>query len=121
MTRTAIQKVKDKDKLFKIWRSSREGVDNKKYIRARNQAKWECRRADADLRNTDGHMVTDPKEKANLMNSFFTSVLTEENVTSMPEFDQRPFAELLKYMAITAENVVKKLEKLNPTKSPGPD
>ena len=49
MTRTAIQKVKDKDKLFKIWRSSREGADHKKYTRARNQAKWECQRAERDF------------------------------------------------------------------------
>ena len=45
MTVKARGKVKDKTTAFNNWRRSREGRDYLKYTKARNQAKWECRKA----------------------------------------------------------------------------
>ena len=55
------------------------------------------------------------------MNAFFSSVFTQEEINIMPAFEPRPCITPLEYINITADKMEKKLEKLNPSKSPGPD
>ena len=75
------------------------------------------------LETTDGNMVTEDKDKAEVLVEFFTSVLTNENLQTLPKMtkaeksDGITTADLL----ITEEAVKIKLSKLNPNKSPGPD
>lgn len=114
-------KVKEKKKCFRQWRRSNDGKDYILYAKARNQAKWECRRAEkkferkiaseaktnpkafykyarskmktrvriTNLTDEAGNLVTSDKDKANLMNNFFSSVFTNEDLTNMPNFDKR--------------------------------
>ena len=49
MTAKALEKVKEKKKKFNTWRNSRDNTDYLLYSRARNQAKWECRKAEKDF------------------------------------------------------------------------
>jgi len=153
MTAKAREKVKEKKKMFRIWKGSRDGKDYLKYAKARNQAKWACRQAEKDfekkiaseaksnpkafykyanskmktrvritnLTDDDGNVVTDDKEKADLMNKFFSSVFTKEDLTNMPVFDERTYDHPLFDFPINPDTVKKKLVKLNPSKSPGPD
>ena len=55
------------------------------------------------------------------LKSFFASVLTKENLDTMPSLNQRHMGEPLTDIPITPEMVEKKLKKLKPTKSAGPD
>ena len=49
MTAKALEKVKEKKKKFSTWRNSRDNTDYLLYSSARNQAKWECRKAEKDF------------------------------------------------------------------------
>ena len=49
MTAKTLEKVKEKNKKFSTWRNSRDNTDYLLYSRARNQAKWECRKAEKDF------------------------------------------------------------------------
>jgi len=153
MTNRAIEKVKEKNRSFTTWKRSRDGRDYLSYAKARNQAKWECRKAEKDferkmsmeskanpkafyryaqsklktrsqisnLMNDEGEVITDDKEKANIMNKFFSSVFTREDISNLPDFDRRPYKDPVCDLEITTSQVRKKIEKMDPTKSPGPD
>ena len=153
LTNKLVAKTKAKNSAFKKYRSSRSSEDYVKYAKARNQVKWECRKAVrdfekkiaqesktnpkafykyagsklktrsgvADLLKPDGTTATTNKDKANTLNSFFTSVFTNENTSNLPIFQDRAFGTPLTKFEITTEIVEKKLHMLNPNKSPGPD
>ena len=61
------------------------------------------------------------KEKAEALNNFFTSVFTRECTTNIPHLQERTIEEPLQDLAITEDSVMKKLQALNPAKSPGTD
>ena len=60
-------------------------------------------------------------EKAETLNEFFSSVFTKEQTGELPHFADRPFTTTLDSITISPAQIEKKLSKLNPTKSPGPD
>ena len=78
-----------------------------------------------DLERTDDKgnkfNVYDDKDKAATFNSFFSSVFTSEPDGPMPEFNDRNYDSPLDNIEITPDEVEKKLNKLNPSKSTGPD
>ncbi len=151
MNDQALKKVKKKTEAFKRYLNSEEGGDYAQYAKARNQARWECRKMKRDFEkkiaaesksnpkafyryansklkirsgiadlDTDNGKASTNAEKAELLNSFFISVFTRENVESMPlitSSDIEPISNLV----VTEESVQKKLMKLNPCKSSGPD
>ena len=43
-----------------------------------------------NLKDEEGHTLTEPRDKANLMNAFFSSAFTQEDVSNMPYFERRP-------------------------------
>ena len=53
--------------------------------------------------------------------TFFCSVFTQENENKLPDFEDRVFQEVLSDIDFTPAAVLKKLKKLKPDKSPGPD
>jgi hypothetical protein len=59
--------------------------------------------------------------KAKQMNNFFTSVFKPEPQGNLPIFQERVFDEELRKFEIRADEVLKKLTKLDPRKSQGPD
>ena len=61
-------------------------------------------------------------EKAQILNTFFSSTFTEERLEDLPINTENPFlGEYLGSFVITPEMVDKKLQELNQGKSPGPD
>ena len=83
-------------------------------------AKLKTRAGIANLETEDGTACTD-KEKAEALNKFFFSVFTKENTDFVPEPKTKPIKVPIQDLVITEEGVLKKLNSLNPAKSPGPD
>ena len=72
-----------------------------------------------------GETVLDDKIAANMMNEYFASVFTVEDISNIPEptklFESMSEISKLKSIEITEEDVKNKLDKLKVGKSPGPD
>ncbi len=153
MNALALEKVRKKTEAYKRYLNTREGRDFQQYARARNQARWESRKAKrsfekqlaresksnpkafynyvngklktragvANLETKDGKATCD-QTKAEVLNNFFTSVFTREMLSNIPILDMLDKINTpLEKILITDELVKKKLDKLKPTKSPGPD
>ena len=80
------------------------------------------RSAVADLERPDGTMTETDVDKAEILNSYFTSVFTQESLENIPTLERtlHNIEELTDFM-ITDEKVEKILKKLKTTKPPGPD
>ena len=75
--------------------------------------------------DSDGNkLITDDSKMAEMLNAFFCSVFTREDLSRMPEAEhyfQGEESERLKTVHITEEKVKKKLLNLRPSSAPGPD
>ena len=73
-----------------------------------------------DLRQDDGSLATEDRDKAGVLNSFFCSIFTDEN-ENVPAPSQVYSGPVLEDVAVTPQLVVQKLKMLRPSSSPGPD
>ena len=67
--------------------------------------KTQVRQGVSDLKTTEGETVTDDIEKANLLNSFFASVLTQENISNLPRMPDRKIYNILNEVPINEGKV----------------
>ena len=74
-----------------------------------------------DLINSEGQPTHEDLEKADILNKYFASVFTREDLASMPTLENKHVDPQLRDITIDEEIVKKKLLKLNSTKSAGPD
>ena len=74
-----------------------------------------------NLQRKDGSMANTDHDKAEVLNQQFSSVFTREDLTNIPEFEPHPCTSFLENIAITPNEVKKKLSKLRTDKSCGPD
>ncbi|CAJ0931487.1 unnamed protein product [Ranitomeya imitator] len=72
------------------------------------------------LKNSEERMVVDDEEKANILNTFFSTVFTGENemLGEIPRNNENP---ILRVTNLTQEEVRNRLNKIKIDKSPGPD
>ncbi|CAJ0926033.1 unnamed protein product [Ranitomeya imitator] len=72
------------------------------------------------LKNSEERMVVDDEEKANILNTFFSTVFTVENemLGEIPRNNENP---ILRVTHLTQEEVRNRLNKIKIDKSPGPD
>ncbi|CAJ0966536.1 unnamed protein product, partial [Ranitomeya imitator] len=72
------------------------------------------------LKNSEERMVVDDEEKANILNTFFSTVFTLENemLGEIPRNNENP---ILRVTNLTQEEVRNRLNKIKIDKSPGPD
>ncbi|CAJ0925451.1 unnamed protein product, partial [Ranitomeya imitator] len=72
------------------------------------------------LKNSEERMVVDDEEKANILNTFFSTVFTVENemLGEIPRNNENP---ILRVTNLTQEEVRNRLNKIKIDKSPGPD
>ena len=91
-----------------------------KGIFAYAKSKTKTKTGIADLKSGHGKATTDT-EKANVLNGFFTSVFTDENLTDIPKCEKHPVDRDLDSVIFSKETVSKRLANLNPNKSPGND
>ena len=76
----------------------------------------------SDLINNNGKLITDDKEKCNILNNFFSSVFTKEDLDNVPKFQcSKSINTPLQTCSISVDDMKKALENLNANKSPGPD
>lgn len=85
------------------------------------KSKTNCRTGVADLRKADGTKTTTDEEKVELLNKFFQSVFTQENMDSLPDPPDFNFMSTLEDINIKDEKVLKILKSLQTDKAPGPD
>ena len=88
-----------------------------KYVRSKTKVKQGI----SDLERQDGSFAHTDGEKAEELNKFFASVFTREDVSDVPEPVSKHSGDALSTIVVTEEEVLKKLKKMNPSKSPGPD
>ena len=74
-----------------------------------------------DLKNIEGAVVQGDKEKMDLLNEYFASVYTQENIENLPSFESKYDGPPFSKPYITVDTVRKQLLKLNVNKANGPD
>ena len=74
-----------------------------------------------DLKDSAGMIVSNDSRKAQLLNSFFSSVFTEENIENIPEPTAQFAGIPIETIPITTEAVRRKLETVKTDSAPGPD
>ena len=72
------------------------------------------------LEKSDGNLITNDKDSVEVLNSFFKSVFTTEDISSVPDFPTKVDT-LLNAIYFTESDVYNVLKLLNPNKTPGPD
>ena len=72
------------------------------------------------LKNASGKLVTDDKEMAEELNSFFSSVYTDENINNIPARAQETNVKL-DNIVFTIEKIRDKIKNLKANSAPGPD
>ena len=74
----------------------------------------------ANLVDAEGNLTASEQEKAEVLKDFFSSVFTREPGNFVPDFSTTS-STVINTVNITVESMLKKLQSLNPCKSPGPD
>ena len=74
-----------------------------------------------DLQCPDGSTSHIDRDKADTLNKYFTSVFTQENLSTIPSFTLGVSVPPLQTVTITPHIVYKKLVDINTSKSPGPN
>ena len=69
----------------------------------------------------DGSLASSDQEKADLLNSYFSSVFTRENLSNLPNFEVNEDIPLLDHISISPSMVWTEINKLKSEKSAGPD
>ena len=73
------------------------------------------------IQRLDGSLASSDQEKAELLNSYFSSVFTHENLTKIPTLESKDDTAQLDDMAISPSMVCSVITKLKSEKSTGPD
>ena len=100
---------------------AREAKANPKALYKYVRSKTKTRSAAADLERLDGTLTETDVDKAEVLNTFFTSVFNLESFENIPSFENRQHNTELTDFLITIEEVEKILKTLKTTKPPGSD
>ena len=100
---------------------ARQAKNNPKAFYNYSKSKLKTRAGVSDLKKSDGTVTQTNLEKAEVLNDYFTSVFTQEDVTNIPEAEKWDGDSFLDDLVITEDQVEKKLKGLKIDKSPGPD
>ena len=74
------------------------------------------------LKDKDDKIINEDEAKANILNDFFSSVFTREQIDNLPQIETKiPYKDHCTEINVSVEEVEKKLRQLNPNKAQGPD
>ncbi|XP_021350479.1 uncharacterized protein LOC110448524 [Mizuhopecten yessoensis] len=88
-----------------------------KYIRSKTKTKSTI----GNIKDANGDLTSNNKDKAEIMNNYFTSVFTVETNEPLPVFIRRNYREPINDIDITEDKILSAIKLLNPNKSSGPD
>ena len=118
----AVKKLIRKAKLQNEERVAAVAKSNPKAFFAHVNSTKPIKSSIGPLKNKEGRIVGNDLEMAEMLNEYFVSVFTEENVSNMPTVQIRyQGSNPLNEINITLAKVKEKLKKLNQNKSQGPD
>ena len=102
---------------------AKECKNNPKALYRYSKSKMKTRSEIAHLTREDSSLTATDKDKADLeeLNKFFSSVFTREDTVNMPNISDTKTDVILEDTDLTIDEVDKKLSRLNPNKSAGPD
>ena len=83
-------------------------------------SKIKCKVNISNLKKDDGTLTENDLEKANVLKTFFTSVFTHEPDGPLPDFEPKT-DRILSNLTVTQDQMLKKLQSLKISKTPGPD
>lgn len=73
------------------------------------------------LKNLNGETVTDDQGMSEILNSFFSSVFTDEGSGPIPSMENLPCAEKIRSVNFEKKDICEKIRKLKSSCAPGPD
>ena len=111
--------IKNDKRLFEQ-KLAHDAKSNPKVFWSYVNSKRKLKQGICELERDDGTMAVEDQEKAEVLNTFFASVFTKENVTNVPQVKKQEISNERK-LVITLDQVRKKLLTMNENKSPGPD
>ena len=88
-----------------------------KYINSRLKVRSQIE----DLQREDGSFAQTSSDKAEELNRFFATIFTEEDLTQVPELEDRSDGASVSTVEFDTKDIETRLKRLNPSKSPGPD
>ena len=91
-----------------------------RYVRSKAKSKERV----GPLKDSAGNVIDDDSEMCNMLNSFFASVFTTENIDSIPEVTQvfnGEHSQMLNNIIVTSDDVFNTIMKLKDGKAPGND
>lgn len=100
---------------------AREAKANPKKFWSYINTKLKTKSGMSDLNREDGTKTSDDNEKSEILNKYFCSVFTNENLTQMPTIPNYHTNSQLCNITFTVEEVLGHLNNLNINKSCGPD
>ena len=87
------------------------------YVREQTKSRTKM----CDLKNENDQLISDNKDKANLLNNFFASVFINEPLEPLPVFDLRYHGTPVTKLVVDESTICKQLKGLNVFISMGPD
>ncbi len=99
---------------------TKEVKTNPKVFYKYAKSKLKTRSGIADLEQENGEKTRSTEEKAEVLNTFFASVFTNEALNQIPDIESR-CNKVLNNVQITVSEVTKKIKNLKVSKTPGPD
>ena len=146
MKKESLTAIKEKRRRWNKYKFCRNEENRTRYTEAKRIASHEIKEAKITYeRQIANNIKTDPEskvktkdkieaicdengdlqhldsEKVEILNNFFASVFTKENLEDLPTVDEKPTVNLLETVNIERETIRKHLSKLNTTKASGPD
>ena len=86
---------------------AKEAKENPKAFYKYARSKLKVNATVGDLKKANGSLAQNDKDKANTLNSFFASVFTKEDTSSIPDFQDRPFNTTLNKLDFTSKDIHK--------------
>ena len=116
------RKVREAKKEFEF-KLSKECKDNPKCFWKYVKSKTKASTGISPLLTHEGKIAESNIDKAETLNTFFSSVFTKEDTNNMPNLDtaSKSHGRVIDEVEITVEEVKKRLKSLNPAKAQGPD
>ena len=100
---------------------SRECKDNHKSFWKYVQSKTKVNLGVSPLLTSEGDLAVTDVDKAKVLNNFFASIFTQEDLNDIPIVEVKHDSSSLLEILVTPSAVKDKLQSLNPNKAQGPD